>query len=115
MTRSNIEQASVRFPADLLKKVDALKDRDGVDRTSIINRAVRYWVEVDGKVISDNEYQKTIANLIAKIQELKQSQTEVVGANNTIAAEIKEYRTLLTEQQKTINRLIELLAKEEHQ
>ena len=109
MTRTNIEQVSVRFPAELLKKVDALKDIDGVDRTTVINRAVKYWADINGKVLADNEYLKKIQILTDKIDSLEKEQLEMAATNNAAITEIREFRTLLMEQQKTINRLIEVI------
>jgi len=111
MTRNNIEQVSVRLPSELVKMVDVLKDREGIDRTAVINKAVRYWVEVDGKVLADNEYQNSLKNLSQKLENLEKSDESLIKSNKELADEIRELRGLLSEQQKTISQLIEIIAK----
>lgn len=45
----------MRMPKDLVVKVDALKKQEGVDRSVVINKAVRYWTEVGGNVTTDHQ------------------------------------------------------------
>lgn len=49
------EQISMRMPKDLITKVDALKEKEEVDRSAIINKAVRYWTEIEGNITTDHQ------------------------------------------------------------
>ncbi|MDV0442364.1 ribbon-helix-helix domain-containing protein [Methanorbis furvi] len=99
---AKVEMIGIRVPTDLLDKINALKDAEGVDRTAIILRALRYWVSIEGKVTTDNEY-------LNRITSIDQNVTEVaLGVKN-----MQELKDLVMEQQKTINTLLRLIPKEE--
>ena len=67
------EQISIRLPVDLLNELESLKKRDGIDRSIIIVKALRYWVSVEGNVSTDNEFINQISEMKTEIGELKNS------------------------------------------
>lgn len=87
------DMISIRIPSDLLTKIDMMKDKEGIDRTALIIRALRYWVAIEGNVTIDNEflnrldklekYMGTIANKINSETDLRDQvseQEKVIGA-----------------------------------
>ena len=49
------EMISIRLPTDLLSQLDSMKEAEGIDRTALIVRALRYWVSIKGRITTDNE------------------------------------------------------------
>lgn len=96
MTKSDM--IGVRIPSDLLMKLDKLKDEEGIDRSALILRALRYWVSVNGKISTDAEY----LNSIKKIEE----NVEII---QTDISDIKNLREQVSEQQKVIATLVKML------
>ncbi|MDO5844366.1 MAG: ribbon-helix-helix domain-containing protein [Methanocorpusculum sp.] len=99
MTKSDM--IGLRIPSDLLMKIDKLKDEEGIDRTALILRALRYWIGVNGKISTDAEY----LNSIKKIES---------GVGNLLndMNEIKTLREQVAEQQKVISALVKMLPNE---
>lgn len=114
-----LELISVRVPADLLQKLDVLKQEEMLDRSTLIVRALKYWVSVEGKITSDQEYLTRLKNIDQNIDEVNtqiQKFTQDIGENIAKSTEeylheIKELRGLLSEQQKTINTLLRMIPK----
>lgn len=74
------EMISIRLPTDLLSQLDSLKEEEGIDRTALIIRALRYWVSVNGKVTTDNELLTRLDKIekdTAIISEKIQSETDL--------------------------------------
>ena len=88
----------LRIPSDLLEKIDKLKNDEGIDRTALVLRALRYWVSVEGKVTSDAEYLTSMQKVQTGIESLQADMTE-----------IKSLREQVAEQQKIIAALVKLL------
>ena len=88
----------LRIPSDLLEKIDKLKNDEGIDRTALVLRALRYWVSVEGKVTSDAEYLTSMQKVQTGIENLQADMTE-----------IKSLREQVAEQQKIIAALVKLL------
>lgn len=88
----------LRIPSDLLEKIDKLKNDEGIDRTALVLRALRYWVSVEGKVTSDAEYLTSMQKVQTGIESLQADLTE-----------IKSLREQVAEQQKIIAALVKLL------
>lgn len=102
------EQISMRMPKELVVKVDALKEKEGVDRSIIINKAVRYWTSVNGNIISDNEILTRLNTIENTTYEL-QKQIE----QNTInfMKEKEQLLELVNKQQNTIDTLLSMVSK----
>lgn len=49
------EQISMRMPKELVNNIDILTEGEGVDRSAVINKAVRYWSEVGGHIPTDHQ------------------------------------------------------------
>lgn len=92
----------IRVPTGLLEKINALIDAEGVDRTTIILRALRYCVAVEGKVTTDNEY-------LNRINTIDQNVIDIASG----VKDVQELKDLLMGQQRTINTLLHLIPKEE--
>lgn len=98
------EMIGLRIPADLLAKIDKLKNDEGIDRTALVLRALRYWVSVEGKVISDTEYISSIRKVQEGIENLQEDMIE-----------IKSLREQVAEQQKIIAALVKILPSDKSQ
>lgn len=107
---TKMEQISIRLPVDIIEGLNNLKEKEQTDRSSIIVKALRYWISVDGKISTDNEYVEKIKNMDSVISELQKSMQEIVS---NYEREASVNRELLAEQQKTINTLVRLMHKEE--
>lgn len=71
---------SIRLPTDLLSQLDSIKEEEGIDRTALIVRALRYWVSVKGRVTTDNELLTRLDKIereMAVISEKIQSETDL--------------------------------------
>lgn len=95
---SKAEMIGLRIPSDLLIKIDKLKDDEGIDRTALVLRALRYWVSVGGKISTDAEYLNSIKNIEEKVETI---QTDI--------CDIKNLREQVAEQQKIISTLVKML------
>ena len=104
------EQISVRLPVDLLNELESLKKRDGIDRSIIIVKALKYWVSVEGNISTDNEFINQISEMKNEIEELKKSLSEL---SRTCEKETQENRQLIKEQQTTINTLLRMISKDD--
>lgn len=109
------EQVSLRLPKDLANKVDYFKEKEGVDRSTIIIRALRYWLEVDGCVTTDHEFMNRLTRLEENTDEFR----KIIERNleKTAASFEKErqnYQEVILKQQLTIDALLELVAKREN-
>ncbi len=104
------EQISVRLPVDLLNELESLKKRDGIDRSIIIVKALKYWVSVEGNVSTDNEFINQISEMKNEIEGLKISLSEI---SKTYEKETQENRQLIKEQQTTINTLLRMISKDD--
>lgn len=106
---AKMEQISIRLPVDLIDDLNKLKEKEQIDRSTIIVKAVRYWISVGGNVSTDNEFLNQIREMKGEINELKNLMSETVSHYEKEATEM---RTLLAEQQKTINTLLRMMPKE---
>jgi len=67
------EQVSLRLPKHLAAKVDDFKEKEGTDRSVIILCALRYWLEVDGNVTTDNEFLIRLSHIEAYLSDLQKN------------------------------------------
>ena len=107
---NRLEQISLRLPVDLIDDLNKLKEKEQIDRSAIIVKAIRYWISVGGNVSTDNEFLNQIREMKGEINELKNLMGEMTSHYEKESAEM---RTLLAEQQKTINTLLRMMPKEE--
>ena len=107
---TKMEQISIRLPVDLIDDLNKLKEKEQIDRSVIIVKAIRYWLSVDGNVSTDNEFLNQIREMKSELNEVKSLMGETISHYEKESAEM---RTLLTEQQKTINTLLRMMPKEE--
>lgn len=98
MTKS--EMVGLRVPSDLLEKIDAQRDKESIDRSAFIIRALRYWTSVEGHITTDHEYMKRLEDIENNVNKI----TEDVNA-------IRQLYELSSDQQKAINALVKLLPK----
>lgn len=91
---------SIRLPSDLLTQIDVLKEKEGIDRTALIIRALRYWVSIDGKITTDNEY-------LTRIDKLEKEMSIIA---ETIENE-RELKERISEQEKVIRVLMQMIQK----
>ena len=106
---NRLEQISLRLPVDLIDDLNKLKEIEQIDRSAIIVKAVRYWISVGGNVSTDNEFLNQIREMKSEINEVKNLMSETLSHYEKEATEM---RTLLAEQQKTINTLLRMMPKE---
>ena len=76
---NKLEMVSLRIPSDLLKDLDAHREHECADRTTIILRALRYWLKIDGKVTTDNEILTRLSEIEQSSKEMKNSFLEYQG------------------------------------
>lgn len=107
---NRLEQISIRLPIDLINDLNKLKEKEQIDRSAIIVKALRYWISVGGNVSTDNEFLSQIREMKGEINELKNLMSETISYSEKEATEM---RMLLAEQQKTINTLLRMMPKEE--
>ena len=105
-----LEQISLRLPVSLLQELDALKEKEELDRSVIIVKALKYWTSVGGNVTTDAEYITLLQEMKNEIAELK---TTLTTSIHHYENEIETQRSLLAEQQKTITTLLRMLPKKE--
>lgn len=89
---------SIRIPSDLLRQIDTIKEREGIDRTALIIRALRYWVAVDGNVTTDNEY-------LNRLEKLEKNMAVIADGIESV----KELRERAAEQEKVIRVLMQMI------
>ena len=104
-----LEQISLRLPANLIRELDQLKEKEGIDRSVIIVRALKYWVSVGGNITTDSEFLTLLHELQSEITSLRSSLESVTTHYET---ESNTQREMLAEQQKTINTLLRMIPKE---
>ena len=68
---NRLEQISLRLPVDLIDELNKLKEKEQIDRSAIIVKALRYWISVGGNVSTDNEFLNQIREMKGEINELK--------------------------------------------
>ena len=107
---NRLEQISIRLPADLINDLNILKEREQIDRSAIIVKALRYWVGVGGHVSNDNEYLCQIKEMNTKLETMSYLLEKIVARYEKESA---DNRTLLSEQQKTINTLLRMIPKDD--
>ena len=107
---NRLEQISIRLPIDLIDELNKLKEKEQIDRSAIIVKALRYWISVGGNVSTDNEFLNQIREMKSEISEVKNLMSETLSHYEK---ETTEMRMLLAEQQKTINTLLRMMPKEE--
>ena len=90
--------------------LNKLKEKEQIDRSAIIVKALRYWISVGGNVSTDNEFLNQIREMKSEISEVKNLMSETLSHYEK---ETTEMRMLLAEQQKTINTLLRMMPKEE--
>ena len=102
------EQISMRMPKDLVSKVDLLKAKEGVDRSAIINKAVRYWTDVEGNITTDHQILSRLDTIEANTTELR---SEIYKVILDFRKEKDQLRELIDKQQNTIETLLAMLSK----
>lgn len=102
------EQISMRMPKDLVSKVDLLKAKEGVDRSAIINKAVRYWTDVEGNITTDHQILSRLDTIEANTTELR---SEICKVILDFRKEKDQLRELIDKQQNTIETLLAMLSK----
>ena len=108
------EQVSLRLPKDLANKVDYFKEKEGVDRSTIIIRALRYWLEVDGCVTTDHEFMNRLSRIEENTDEFRKIiERNVERSTESFEKERLNYQEVILKQQLTIDALLELVAKRE--
>lgn len=107
---NKLEQISIRLPLDLIDDLNKLKEKEQIDRSAIIVKALRYWVSVQGHVSEDNEFLNQIKEIKTRQEEMK---TQLDKMLMQYENEATENRALLAEQQKTINTLLRMIPKED--
>ena len=102
------EQLSLRLPKELAAKVDFFKEKEGTDRSVIILRALRYWLDVNGNVTTDHEF----LNRLDKIEENTAAmKAELEKLRAEYSHERQNYTETIRKQQGTIDTLLEMLSK----
>jgi metal-responsive CopG/Arc/MetJ family transcriptional regulator len=96
------EQVSLRLPKHLATKVDDFKEKDGTDRSVIILRALRYWLEVEGNVTTDNEFLNRLSHIETDLSDLKKNA-------DLFEKERQNYQEVILKQQNTIETLLGLI------
>ena len=102
---NKLEMVSLRIPSDLLKDLDAHREHECADRTTIILRALRYWLKIDGKVTTDNE-------ILTRLSEIEQSSKEMKNSFLEYQGDIKDLIGIIAQQQATIDTLLRMLPKD---
>ncbi len=102
------EQISMRMPKDLVAKVDLLKEKEGVDRSAIINKAVRYWTEIEGIVTTDHQLLTRLTDIETNTSGLR---CDIDNVIQNLRKEKEQLQGLLEKQQNTIDTLLAMLAK----
>lgn len=102
------EQISMRMPKDLVSKVDLLKAKEGVDRSAIINKAVRYWTDVEGNITTDHQILSRLDTIETNTTELR---SEIYKVILDFRKEKDQLRELIDKQQNTIETLLAMLSK----
>ena len=98
------EQVSLRLPKNLVTGVDFFKEKEGTDRSVIILRALRYWLEVGGNVTTDNEFLTRLSHIETDLSDLKKNV-------DLFQKERLNYQEVILKQQDTIETLLELIKK----
>ena len=101
---NKLEMVSLRIPSDLLKDLDAHREHECADRTTIILRALRYWLKIDGKVTTDYE-------ILTRLSEIEQSSKEMKNSFLEYQGDIKDLKGIIAQQQATIDTLLRMLPK----
>lgn len=71
------------------------KIKEEIDRTSLILRALRYWISVDGKISNDAEFVNSVVkNISSDINKIQADIEEIIE-------EIKQLRAQVAERQRT--------------
>ena len=104
------EQISMRMPKELVTKIDKLKEKEGVDRSAIINKAVRYWTDVAGNVTTDHEYLIRLQTIEENTTQLRNDLDKVI---QTSESDKRHLQDLINKQQDTIDTLLALLSKKD--
>ena len=108
------EQVSFRLPKELANKVDYFKEKEGVDRSTIIIRALRYWLEVGGCVTTDHEFMNRLTNIEENTGEFRKIiERDLEKTAASFEKERQNYQEVILKQQLTIDALLELVAKRE--
>ncbi|HJJ61991.1 MAG TPA: hypothetical protein O0X21_00765 [Methanocorpusculum sp.] len=101
---NRLEMVSLRIPSDLLKDLDAHRERECTDRTTIILRALRYWLKIDGKITTDNE-------ILTRLSEIEQNSKTITETFQEYQGDVKELKGIIAQQQATIDTLLRMLPK----
>lgn len=99
------EQFSLRIPKDVMDKIDELKLEEGTDRSVILMRAIKYWLSVDGKITTDNEF-------LTRLNEITDELKSYRILCSDFQKERLNYQETIMKQQNTINTLLELLSQQ---
>ena len=100
------EQLSLRIPKDMAAKVDLFKEKEGTDRSAIILRALRYWLDVNGKVTTDNEFLNRLTKIESDNAAIK---NELEKLRTEFAQERQNYTETIKKQQGTIDTLLAMM------
>ena len=107
------EQVSLRLPKDLAAKVDYFKEKEGTDRSAIIIRALRYWLEVEGNVTTDHEFMRRLGRIEENTEDFRKIiEHNLEKSNISFEKERLNYQEVILKQQLTIEALLDLVAKQ---
>lgn len=102
---NKLEMVSLRIPSELLKDLDAHREQECADRTTIILRALRYWLKIDGKVTTDNE-------ILTRLSEIEQNSKEIKNGFLEYQEDVKDLKRIIAQQQATIDTLLRMIPKD---
>ena len=113
-------QFSLRIPEDLAVKIDQLKEKEGTDSTVIILRAIKFWLDVDGKATNDHDLLGRITAIETELQNQRENerkrfteyQQELANKNSQLidlSATLTRLQGSVERQQSTIEKLVELI------
>ena len=113
-------QFSLRIPEDLAVKIDQLKEKEGTDSTVIILRAIKFWLDVDGKATNDHDLLGRITAIETELQNQRENerkrfteyQQELASKNSQLidlSATLTRLQGSVERQQSTIEKLVELI------
>lgn len=104
---------SVRIPSEIDDKLEKILEREHVPKTSLIIKAVEYFVATDGKLTSDGEYIKNIKTIEQNFKNLNDTLKEQNARIDSLQNELKELRCANEQQNSVIEKLISLIPRGE--
>lgn len=109
LPKSKPVPTSVRIPVEIDNKLEKILEREHVPKTSLIIKAVEYFVAVDGNLTSDGEYIKNIKTVEQDFQNINNTLKEQSIRIDALQTELKELRSVTEKQNSVIEKLISLI------